>query len=41
MEIQVSLGVASGFIDSVNTINTKADKITSYVKSEVDKKYYC
>ena len=35
----ISLELTSDFIDAANTIHTKADKLTSYLKSEVDNKY--
>ena len=38
VHLGISLESASDFIDDVDTINNKADTLTSYLKSEVDNK---
>ena len=39
VHLGISLESTSDFIDDVNTINNKADTLSSYVKSEVDNKF--
>ena len=38
-KLGISLELTSDFIDAVNTINTKAEQISSCLKSEVDNKF--
>ena len=38
-EFGIYLELTSDFVDAVNTLTTKADKLTSYLKSEVDNKF--